>query len=373
VSGRRAGLLALALLVLASCSVGPPRTSPGAVEIAIDLPLTGPQATEAQAALDQARSVVDGVYGGRVEGLPIRLRVLDEGAGGGRDPVQAANQLSQALASGPLLGVIGPLDSDVAEAEIPVVSSAGVAMLSPTASAACLTRPLPECDGLAGRLRAWKPVSFFRLAPPDDGEAAALVQFAVDHLQSSKFAIASDGQAYGLLLRSRFEAALKKQHRSAVFSANLDPTSDAAIDSFLATAKQAGADTVLFGGRAAGGACRVAPRLAAGLGPSAALLGGGDWVDSSCAADAGTALPSVYSVREGSTDQAAIAARVLLEAVATAVKAQGGNLPSREQVRAAVARGSRVRFDANGDPLVKSYQVCQGGTGGWTVIGSATG
>jgi len=373
VSRRRAGLLALALLVLGGCSVGPPRASPATLEIGIDLPLTGAQSDAAKSALDQARSVIDGVYRDRVEGLPIRVVVLDESAGGRRDPTAAAHQLARQLASPSLLGVIGPLDSDVAATEIPVAAAAHLALISPTASSACLTRALPECDGLARRLRGANPVSFFRLAPPDDGEAGALVQFAVDHLHSSNFAVGSDGQAYGVLMRSRFEAALKLQHREAVYSANLDPTSESAVDGFLAAAKEVGADTVLFGGRAAGGACGLAPRLAGGLGPAAAVLGGGDWIESSCASDAGAGVGSVYSVREGSPDQAALAARVLLDAIGAAIKAQGGNLPTREQVRAAVSRGTRVAFDPDGDPVHLPYSVCQGSAGGWVVVGAVGG
>jgi len=376
---RRRGpsLAALALLLLTSCSVGPPKPQPAPVEIAIDLPFTGPQAADAAAALAQARFVIERTFGGKVEGLPIRVRLLDDSPAGRRDPIEAAHQLSLALSSPSLLGVVGPLDSDVAAAEIPVVTGAHLAMVSPTASNACLTRPLPECDGLSQRLRPSGPPSFFRLAPPDDGEAAALVQFALGHLHSTSFAVGSDGQAYGTAVKSRFDAALSRQHRNAVYSADFDPTSTSAVDAFLAAAKQAGADTVLFGGRPGGGACRIAPRLAAGLGAQANLLGSGLQA-APCETDAGAAAPSVYTVGEGSPEDAGIATRVLLDAIAAAIKQQGGNLPSREQVRAAVSQSRRVAFDAYGDPVNGTYTIYRGKapaadatTSVWDVAGTA--
>jgi branched-chain amino acid transport system substrate-binding protein len=360
VSRRRVALPVLALLLLTACSVGPPKPAPATLEIAIDLPLTGAEATDGSAALAQARWVIDQEFGGRIEGLPIRVRLIDDSSSGHRDPVQAAHELSRALASPSLLGVIGPLDSDVAAAEIPIAAAQHLAVVSPTASNACLTKPLPECDGLSRRLRPSGPASFFRIAPADDGEAAALVRFAVKDLHSQSFAVGSDGQAYGTVLRSRFNAALTRQHEGLAYSANFDPTSAPAVDAFLAAAKQAGADTVLFAGRAAGGGCKIAPRLAAGLGADTHLLGGGGLAGGTCETDAGAAAPAVYSIREGAPEDAGLAARVLLEAITVAVKQQGGNLPTREQVRLAVSQSHSVTFDANGDRVDGTFNVFQG-------------
>lgn len=357
---RRAALAALALLLLTACSVGPPAPSRATVDIVVDLPLTGPQAAAGAAALDQVRWVVDNSFGGRVEGLPVKVHFIDDSPAGRRDPVSAAHELARELALPSLLGLVGPLDSDVAAAEIPVAASQRLAMVSPSASNACLTKPLPECDGLSRRLRPSGPPSFFRVAPADDGEAAALVRFATRDLHSLSFALGSDGQAYGTVLRGRFNSVLTRQHANIAYSADLDPNSATAVDAFLAAARLAGADTVLFAGRAEGGACKIAPRLAAGLGAGAVMLGGGGLATSSCETDAGTAAPSVYTVREGSPEAAGLAAQVLLEAIRTAIKQQGGNLPGREQVRLAVSQGRVVAFDAQGDAVSGSFTVLRG-------------
>lgn len=356
---RRAAFPALALL-LSACSAGPPSPSRATVEIAVDLPLSGAQAAAGKAALDQVRWVVDGAFGGRVEGLPVKVRVIDDSPAGRRDPVQSAHELTRELALPYLLGLVGPLDSDVAAAEIPAASAQRLAIVSPSASNACLTRPLPECDGLSRRLRPSGPASFFRVAPADDGEAAALVRFAIRDLHSLSFAVGSDGRAYGTVLRGRFNSAVTRQHASLAYSADFDPNSAAAVDAFLAAARLAGADTVLFAGRAEGGACRIAPRLAAGLGVNAVMLGGGGLATASCESDAGAAAPSVYTIQEGSPEGAGLAARVLLEAIRTAIRQQGGNLPSRDQVRAAVSRSQVVAFDAQGDAVNAGFSVLRG-------------
>jgi branched-chain amino acid transport system substrate-binding protein len=359
VSRRRAGLLALLLLTSAACSSGPPLPAARTVEIGLDLPLSGPESVIAQAAADEVRLVVDSVYHGHVEGLPVRLTVLDDTFGGAADPALGQRNLRR-LAAGSALGVIGPLDSSVAEAEIPIAGAAHLPLVSPAASNACLTRPLPDCDGLSTRLRPSGPTSFFRVVPTDDGEAAALVQFAFQQLRATHFAVGSDGQAYGVLLRDRFIAALKARGLTPVYAKDLDPSAADAVDGFLAAARTAGAEAVLFGGRPEGSACLVAAKTPAALGAGAAFLGGSALVGAACEKDAGAAATSIYAAEDGPGIEAGSAARVLLQAIASAVKSEGGNLPSREQVRLAISRSSSPAFDSRGDLKVRQYSIVQG-------------
>ena len=359
-SRRRTAVLALLLLFSASCSGGPPQPAARTIEIGVDLPLSGPQAPDSQAALIQLSLVLDGIYHGRVEGLPVTLRVLSESSGDARDPLQGRRNVLRLAAEPAVLAVVGPLDSDVAEAEIPVATAAHLALVSPSASNACLTRPLADCDGLSARLRGAGPTSFFRVVPGDDGEAAAAVEFATGRLRATRFAVGSDGQAYGTTLRDRFTAALKQRRLTPVYSGDVDPANDVSVDAFLAAAKAAGADAVMFGGRGDGGTCRLAAKIPAALGSDVPLLGGAGLVGAACEKDAGAGSSSVYAAQESQGTEARDAVRSILRAIAAAIKSEGGNRPSREQVRLAISRGSSPAFDSRGDPRVRRYYIVRG-------------
>jgi branched-chain amino acid transport system substrate-binding protein len=369
VTRRLAGAM-LALLCLAGCSVGPPQPARSNLLIAVDVPQTGPEGADGMAAVEAVTRVLADDYGGRIEGLPVAVRAFDDSAGGRRDPAQGERNLRQMVANPSVVGVVGPLNSDVAGAEIPVASAAHLAMVSPAASNECLTKALPDCLLLPKDLRMGQPNDFFRVVPTSDLEPAALVAYATGTLHFAHVAVASAGQAYGNAVRAAFEAALKAAGFTTVVATDVDPNNPAAVDGFLAEAKSGGADAVLFGGRADGGACKVQARLAAKLGTSVPFLGASGLQGASCLSDAGTAPAGLSTITVGSGsvgDRARIAARALLAAVAIAVKADGGNLPAREDVRLAVSRSANPRFDLNGDTRDRVFTMlkAQGQPAAW--------
>jgi hypothetical protein len=82
--------------------------------------------------------------------------------------------------------------------------------------------------------------------------------------------------------------------------------------------------------------------------------------------------PGVYSVAAGTgslAQQGETAARVLLRAVTASVKAAGGNVPNREDVRVAVSRSTDPRFDVNGDTADRVFTIFQCQATGWVPAG----
>jgi ABC-type branched-subunit amino acid transport system substrate-binding protein len=266
--------------------------------------------------------------------------------------------------------MIGPLNSDVAGAEIPVASVAHLAMVSPGASNECLTKALAGCLVAPKDLRMGQPNDFFRVVPTGDLEPAALVAYATGTLHVTHAAVASDGQAYGKGVRAAIEAALRTAGFTSVAAADLDPNDPAAADAFLSEAKSGGADAVFFAGRGDGGACKLQPMVAAKLGAGVPFLGGSGLQGTACLTDAGAAVSGLYSISAGSGPvdaRARIAARALLAAVTVAVKAAGGNLPAREDVRLAVSQGANPHFDLNGDTRDRVFTIlkAQGQPAAW--------
>jgi branched-chain amino acid transport system substrate-binding protein len=369
VSRRLAGAL-LALLFLAGCSGGPPQPARSNLLIGVDVPETGPEATDGMAVVDAVRQVLTDEYRGSIEGLPVALRPFDDSADGRRDPAQGERNLRQMVADPALVGVIGPLNSDVAGAEIPVASVAHLAMVSPGASDECLTKALAGCLVAPKDLRMGRPNDFFRVVPTGDLEPAALVAYATGTLHVTHVAVASDGQAYGKGVRAAIEAALKTAGFTSVAAADVNPNDPAAVDAFLSEAKSGGADAVFFAGRDDGGACELQPLVAAKLGAGVPFLGGSGLHGIACLKDAGAAAAGLYTISAGSGSvdaRARVAARALLAAVRVAVKAAGGNLPAREDVRLAVSQGANPRFDLNGDTRDRVFTIlkAQGQPAAW--------
>ena len=371
-SRRLLGVAAVLALGLGACTVGPPQPSGVSLSIGVDVQLTGPEAASGKAVLDAVNRVATEEYHGRIEGLPLTVRQFDDSANGRRDPAQGRRNLDRMVADSHLVGVIGPLNSDLASAEIPIANAAHLVLVSPAASNACLTKRLPSCITPPADLRPSGPNEFFRVVATDDLEPVALLQYATNTLHATHFAVASDGQDYGKAARAGFEAALKKAGLTATTSAEVDPNNQAAVDAFLAEAKTAGADAVFFGGREAGGACKVRPRMQTPFGTTAPFLGESGISGATCLKDAAAMTAGVYSVAAGTGSPAQLAetaARVLLRALTMSVKAAGGNIPRREEVRVAVSHSADPRFDSNGDTADRFFTVYQGQAAGWMPAG----
>jgi branched-chain amino acid transport system substrate-binding protein len=359
VTRRLAGAL-LALLCLAGCNTGPPQPVRSNLVIGVDVPQTGAESTDGLAVIDAVRQVVGDDYQGSIEGLPIVVRPFDDSADGRRDPAQGERNLRRMAADPSVVGMVGPLNSDVAGAEIPVASAAHLAMVSPGASNECLTKTLAGCLAAPKDLRMGQPNDFFRVVPTSDMEPAALVLYATGSLHVTHVAVASDGQAYGKGVRAAFEAALKTAGFTPAAAADLDPNNQAAVDAFLGEAKSGGADAVFFAGRGDGGACKVQPRIAANLGSGVPFLGAGGLQGAACLTDAGAGATGLYTITAGSgsvVERTKVATRALLAAIRLAVKANGGNLPAREDVRLAVSHGANPQFDSNGDTRDRIFTI----------------
>ena len=151
----------------------------------------------------------------------------DDSLGGSPEaPLGAANV--QALAADPLvMAVIGPFDSSVARAEIPVANQASLAMVSPATSSPCLTKPdyVPaplrpshvavSCKdaGLPAPadLRPSGVNNYFRLAATDDLQGPAAADYAIRSLHLLRVVIRSQGRNWddrgeSIALKARYQA-----------------------------------------------------------------------------------------------------------------------------------------------------------------------
>lgn len=400
---------ALVLLAASACS-GYGQQSPALkqLHVGVELPLTGTERRAAATVLDGVRFYVQ--QHPTLDGFAVSLVTGDDGAGGPPSPQRGAENVRRFIADSSLVAMIGPLDSSVARAEIPIANAAGLAMVSPATSSPCLTRDiyLPllldplraaiTCKqaGLApaSGLRPSHVNNYFRLTTTDELQGPAAADYLFNSLHLVRAAVINDHEAYGEELAASFSARLQRLGGVVVGSYTLDPKNPDAT-TFLKAARDGGAQAVYFGGATESHACEVRAQMAAMFPPGEAtpfLSGDGVAEDPACVnaaggnsagiyatvpfVDAATLEPAqlviaAYKAAFGSTSAygpytmlAYDAAAVLYAALHRAITAAAGQLPERGNVISQLSVTEKfggvtgtIGFDGAGDTTNRIVSV----------------
>jgi branched-chain amino acid transport system substrate-binding protein len=398
------------LLAAAACSGG--GTAAGAaktITIAVDLPLTGASQRAGLSTLNGVRFFVHRHQ--TLDGFTIAIDARDDAGVTARDPSRAAANLQAFIANPQVVAMIGPLDSSIARAQIPVANRAHLAMVSPTTSSRCLTKEpyLPaglnpsrtpiacKAAGLPspGDLRPTKVNNYFRLSTTDDLQGAAAADFASKGLHLHRVALISDNEAYGQGLADSFTARFTHLGGTVVASQELDLTKALDVTPFLEEAKRSGAQGLYYGGTSATGGCAVRAQMAGvfAAGEATPFFGGdGIALDPSCVLDARGNAAGIYAtVPTFDADQIASARPVieafksefgrtrdygpftmaaydatgaLYDALDRAIKGEAGNRPFRDEVVTALASPAKFQgvtgtfgFDPDGDTTQRVVSI----------------
>src|SRR5579864_1436617 len=371
-------LAAVTCLVVAATCTGPAtsNTPLRPLEIGVDLPLTGTEGRAAQPALAGIRFYTQ--QHPTLDGFTVSLVTADDGAGGAPSPDRGAANVRRFVADPNLVAMIGPFDSSVARAEIPIANTAGLAMVSPATSSPCLTRDvyLPvlldpmrrsiSCKeaGLpnASSLRPTHLNNFFRLTTTDELQGPAAADYLFNTLHLIRAAVISDHETYGQSLAAAFDSRLQRLGGTVVGTLTLDSkTPD--VSGFLKAVKSDGAQAVYFGGTTQDRACEVRAQMATIFPEGEAtpfLSGDGVAQDPACvgtaagnslgiyatapfvdAANLDGAQPVIAAFKRSFGSTAAYgpytmlaydAAAVLYAALDRAIRGSGGQLPVRGNV-----------------------------------------
>src|SRR6266702_3838887 len=168
----------LLLAILAACGAGTsstgsstPTTGSTTIKIASDLPVSGKDASSSKPAENGAHLAVDQANAKHV--IPGYTLVFvpkdDVGPSGIHDPAVGAQNVTSLAGDALVAGIVGPFNSNVAKAEMPITNQAPIAQISPANTNQCLTKNTPEsgCSGSADLLPTLRPtgkVSYFRIA-----------------------------------------------------------------------------------------------------------------------------------------------------------------------------------------------------------------
>jgi branched-chain amino acid transport system substrate-binding protein len=209
-----------------------PSSPPGAkvIRIGVSLPLSGTWSADGGPARDAVLAAIQNA--GELSGYTIEPVIWDAVRGNESIADQAAQDMHSFVDDPSVMGVVGPLDSEAAWAQIPIGNAAGLVQCSPGASATGLTRG----PGTA-MLNALNPTkrTFVRLASTTDSQAMAMAKWAQDRLRSGSVLVISDSTTEGKRLAKTFEASFKSLR--GLVSANVDSAvSSTAFEAVLATA-----------------------------------------------------------------------------------------------------------------------------------------
>jgi branched-chain amino acid transport system substrate-binding protein len=155
------------------------------IKIASDFPTSGLDTTSGLPQQNGVQMAIDEANNNQVlAGYTLKLVPYDDvGRDNRHDPQLGANNLKKAIADDLVAGIIGPYNSDVAKAELPIANQAPIALISPSTTYPCLTKSLtddPDCtgsDNIQTQMRPTGQLTFFRLATPDDLESKAAADY----------------------------------------------------------------------------------------------------------------------------------------------------------------------------------------------------
>ena len=251
------------------------------VKVGIELPMTG---GEAPNGVPTANGVALALSQIQVPGFNITINQQDDAVNGKHSADQGAKNMS-ALANDPsVLFVVGPYNSNVAQAEIPVINAAGLMQCSPANTAVGLTK-----GDAAKALRKTYPdkIAYVRVATTDDNQGAGTADIAYNIANAKTAYVLDDTQTYGKGLADGFEAAYKV-FGGTVAKRDGVPDSTTDFNSYVTTLKSLNPGIIMYGGVTTSGIGLFRKQMAQ-QGLATIPLVGGDGIS-----DGSAATPSSY-------------------------------------------------------------------------------
>jgi branched-chain amino acid transport system substrate-binding protein len=239
------------------------------------LPLRGPWAGAARS-IANAQALALEQAGGKAARLDIRFVSRDdttllEGEEPRWSAGRVADNASDAAEDSRTIAYIGDFDSGASANSIPITNEAGIAQVSPGATAVGLTKLVAGADkGEPDKFYPSGERSFARVIPADDVQASAALEWAKQLGARRVFAV-DDKSVAGGGLAEQFRIAAERGGVEVVGRKGMDPRADEYRDVAEDVAKKR-PDLVYFGGGVESNAVRFWQDLHAEL-PSALLMG----------------------------------------------------------------------------------------------------
>jgi branched-chain amino acid transport system substrate-binding protein len=158
-----------------SGSAGSTPSGSKTIKVATNLPVSGKDTSNGKPTENGAHLAVDEANQSKL--IPGYTFVFvpkdDVGPSGAHDPAVGSKNIQDLVGDALVTGIVGPFNSSVAKAEMPIANQAPIALISPSNTNQCLTQTSDAvgCGGsnnLVPTLRPTGNVTYFRIATTDD-------------------------------------------------------------------------------------------------------------------------------------------------------------------------------------------------------------
>jgi len=255
-------LLSVALLLLSACGAGTtgnesgstPTTGNITIKIATEFPVSGKDTSNGKPAEDGAHMALDEANASHlIPGVTLVLVPTDDvGPNGTHDPAVGSQHVTALIGDAQVAGIVGPFNSNVAKADMPIANQAPIALISPSNTNQCLTQSTASigCGGTNNEIPTLRPtgkVTYFRIATTDDhqGPANADYLFNTQHYKSAY--VIDDAETYGIGIANTFSAELTKLGGK-VLGRSSEPGTTTSFVSLLTQIASLKPDVIYFGG-----------------------------------------------------------------------------------------------------------------------------
>ncbi|HET9341990.1 MAG TPA: branched-chain amino acid ABC transporter substrate-binding protein [Candidatus Eremiobacteraceae bacterium] len=368
------------------------------IKIGSDLPVSGADASDGIPTQNGVQLAVKVANEQKmIPGFTLQADSLDDAVSGVHNPPQGQKNV-QALASDPaVVGIVGPFNSNVAQAEIPTSNALGIALVAPSTTNPTLTKG-PQ----AVELRRQNPdqITFFRVCATDDVQGPVGADYAAKTLHLKRAYVVDDNETYGKGIADQWAARFTADGGTVVSHQHLTP-GQTDFHALLTDAAAANPDVVFYGGTSATGGDQLRKQMNGSPLANVTMFGGDGIrndeflkIAGSMANDVYATVASVnaaklpaaqsflkeyqdtYHVPVGSYSASGyVAAMVIIKAAAAAVKANGGKMPSRADVLDQIRKAPKFdtiigsfNFDQYGDPTTKIISVYEAKADVWNFL-----
>jgi branched-chain amino acid transport system substrate-binding protein len=224
------------------------------IKIATDLPVSGKDVSSGKPVEDGAHlAVMQANANHTIPGYTLVFDPQDDvGPSGLHDPTVGAGNVTALVSDALVAGIVGPFNSSVAKAEMPITNQAPLAQISPANTNPCLTRDTADsgCSGVSDLIPALRPtgkVNYFRIATTDDHQGPAGADYLYNTLNLPSTYVIDDAETYGIGIANAFIGEWKKLGGT-VLGHSSEPSTTTSYVSLLTQIASTKPDVIYFGG-----------------------------------------------------------------------------------------------------------------------------
>ncbi|MFF7989771.1 branched-chain amino acid ABC transporter substrate-binding protein [Kitasatospora xanthocidica] len=214
--------------------------SSATVTIGIDAPLTGDLSAIGLGIRNSVELAVKKANeANEVPGVKFQIKALDDTG----KPGPGQQNATQLVGDTSVIGVVGPLNSSVAQSMQQIFADANLVEISPANTGVALSQGEKWASG--EKTRPFK--TYFRTATTDAVQGPFAAQYLAKDAKKSKVFLIDDQKTYGAGLAATFKAEYTKQGGTIVGEEHVNPD-DRDFAAIVTKVKTSGAEAVYYGG-----------------------------------------------------------------------------------------------------------------------------